>query len=160
MAKETPEQLDTPAMRQYRQFKQQYPDYILLFRMGDFYELFYEDAKVASRELGLALTSRSKGPSAVPLAGVPYHAMESYLARLIRAGYRVAICEQVEDPAQAKGVVKRDVVRLVTPGTLTDEALLDQREGNYLAAVFHSDGAAQAAASDPQTVLRIRIRAE
>ncbi len=144
MAKETPEQLDTPAMRQYRQFKQQYPDYILLFRMGDFYEMFYEDAKIASRELGLALTSRSKGPSAVPLAGVPYHAMESYLARLIRAGYRVAICEQVEDPAQATGVVKRDVVRLVTPGTLTDEALLDQREGNYLAAVFHNDGAAQA----------------
>ena len=144
MAKETPEQLDTPAMRQYRQFKQQYPDYILLFRMGDFYEMFYEDAKIASRELGLALTSRSKGPSAVPLAGVPYHAMESYLARLIRAGYRVAICEQVEDPAQAKGVVKREVVRLVTPGTLTDEALLDQREGNYLAAVFHNDGAAQA----------------
>jgi len=144
MSKETPEQLDTPAMRQYRQFKQQYPDYILLFRMGDFYELFYEDAKTASRELGLALTSRSKGPSAVPLAGVPHHAMESYLARLIRAGYRVAICEQVEDPAQAKGVVKRDVVRLVTPGTLTDEALLDQREGNYLAAVFSTDKAGPA----------------
>ncbi len=123
-------------MRQYRTFKQQYPDYILLFRMGDFYEMFYEDARTASRVLGLALTSRSKGTSAVPLAGIPYHALESYLARLIRGGHRVAICEQVEDPATAKGLVKRDVTRLVTPGTLTDEALLDQREGNYLAAVF------------------------
>ncbi len=144
MSTETPAQLDTPAMRQYRQFKDEYPDYILLFRMGDFYELFYEDAKLASRELGLTLTSRSKGPSAVPLAGVPYHAMEGYLARLVKAGYRVAIAEQTEDAAQAKGVVKREVVRLVTPGTLTDEALLDQREGNYLAAVFQNNGSAQA----------------
>jgi DNA mismatch repair protein MutS len=136
MSKESPKQLDTPAMRQYRKFKEQYPDYILLFRMGDFYEMFYEDAKIASRVLGLALTSRSKGASAIPLAGLPYHALDNYLARLIRAGHRVAICEQVEDPRQAKGVVERDVVRLVTPGTLTDEALLDQREGNFLAAVF------------------------
>jgi len=142
MSKETPAQLDTPAMRQYRSFKEQYPDYILFFRMGDFYEMFYEDAKTASRVLGLALTARSKGPSAVPLAGLPYHAAESYLARLVKAGYRVAICEQVEDPKQAKGVVKRDVVRLVTPGTLTDEALLEQREGNYLAAVFAPEGKA------------------
>jgi DNA mismatch repair protein MutS len=133
---ETPEQLDTPAMRQYRAFKQQYPDYILMFRMGDFYEMFYEDAKNASRILGLTLTSRSKGPSAVPLAGIPYHALDSYLARLVNAGCRVALCEQVEDPKLAKGLVKRDVTRLVTPGTLTDENLLEQREGNYLAAVF------------------------
>jgi len=132
----TPEQVDTPAMRQYRAFKEQYPDYVLLFRMGDFYEMFYEDAKTASRVLGLALTSRSKGPSAVPLAGIPYHALDSYLAKLIQAGHRVAICEQVEDPKQAKGLVKRDIVRLVTPGTLTEENLLDRREGNYLAAVF------------------------
>ncbi|MHC4983564.1 MAG: DNA mismatch repair protein MutS [Planctomycetota bacterium] len=129
-------QLDTPAMRQYRSFKDQYPDYILFFRMGDFYEMFYDDAKVASRVLGLALTSRSKGPAAVPLAGIPYHALDSYLARLIKAGHRVAICEQVEDPKLATGLVRRDVVRLVTPGTLTDEALLEQREGNYLAAIF------------------------
>ncbi len=122
-------------MRQYRSFKEQYPDYILLFRMGDFYEMFNEDAKIASRELGLALTSRSKGPASIPLAGIPYHALESYLARLIRAGHRVAICEQVQDPKEAKGVVDRDVTRLVTPGTLTDEQLLEQREGNYLAAV-------------------------
>jgi len=131
-------------MRQYRRFKDAHPDYILLFRMGDFYEMFYDDAKTASRELGLALTSRSKGPSAVPLAGIPYHALDSYLARLIRAGHRVAICEQVEDPSKAKGVVKRDVVRLVTPGTLTEQELLDQREGNYLAAVCGAPGDAPA----------------
>ncbi|MCY2929666.1 MAG: DNA mismatch repair protein MutS [Planctomycetota bacterium] len=127
---------DTPAMRQYRAMKQQYADYVLLFRMGDFYEMFYDDAKLASRVLGLALTSRSKGAAAVPLAGIPYHALDSYLARLVKAGHRVAICEQIEDPKLAKGVVKRDVVRLLTPGTLTEEALLEQREGNYLAAVF------------------------
>ncbi|MFW6132493.1 MAG: DNA mismatch repair protein MutS [Planctomycetota bacterium] len=122
-------------MRQYEAFKAQYPDYVLLFRMGDFYELFYDDAKLASRELGLALTSRSKGESAIPLAGIPYHALDNYLRRLIKAGHRVAICEQIEDPAEAKGVVQRDVTRLVTPGTLTEEELLEQREGNYLAAV-------------------------
>ncbi len=140
---DTKAQLDTPAMRQYRSIKEQYPEYILLFRMGDFYEMFYEDARIASRVLGLALTSRSKGPSAVPLAGIPYHALDNYLARLVRAEYRVAICEQVEDSKDAKGVVKREVTRLVTPGTLTDETLLDHREGNYLAAVFAkgADGA-------------------
>ena len=126
----------TPAMRQYRQFKQTYPEYILLFRMGDFYEMFYEDAKLASKVLGLTLTTRSKGPSAIPLAGIPYHALDSYLAKLIAAGHRVAICEQVEDPRTAQGLVKRDVTRLITPGTLTEENLLDRREGNYLASVF------------------------
>ena len=136
VTKDSPMQIDTPAMRQYKALKDQYPQYVLLFRMGDFYEMFYEDAKTASRVLGLALTSRSKGPTAVPLAGIPYHALDNYLARLIKAGCRVAICEQIEDPKLARGVVKRDVVRLVTPGTLTEETLLDQREGNYLAAVF------------------------
>ena len=144
-------QLDTPAMRQYRSIKDRYGDYILLFRMGDFYEMFYDDAKTASRVLGLTLTSRSKGPSAVPLAGIPYHALDSYLARLVKAGYRIAICEQTKDPRQAKGLVEREVVRLVTPGTLTDEHLLDHREGNYLAGIFsanppgadnHTDGSA------------------
>ncbi len=137
-------------MRQYRQFKDKYPDYILLFRMGDFYEMFYEDAKIASRVLGIALTSRSKGPSAIPLAGIPYHALDSYLAKMVRAGRRVAICEQVEDPKQAKGVVKRDVVRLVTPGTLTEENLLEQREGNYLAAVFDPEDRGQ----NPRSAVR------
>ncbi len=134
MPEKTKGKFDTPAMRQYAGFKKQYPGYLLLFRMGDFYELFDEDAGIASRELGLALTTRSKGAAAMPLAGIPHHALDGYLARLLRAGHRVAICEQVEDPAEAKGVVKRDVVRLVTPGTLTEESLLEQREGNYLAA--------------------------
>jgi len=149
MGKENATQLDTPAMRQYRSFKDQYPDYILLFRMGDFYEMFYDDAKTASRVLGLALTSRSKGPSAVPLAGIPYHALDNYLARLVKAGHRVAICEQVEDPKQAKGVVKRDVVRLITPGTLTEESLLEKREGNYLAAAFVATGKVDRGGGEP-----------
>ncbi len=135
-------------MRQYRQFKQAYPDYILLFRMGDFYEMFYEDARAASQLLGLALTSRGKG---VPLAGLPYHALDSYLRKLMEAGRRVAICEQVEDPKTAKGVVKRDVVRLMTPGTLTEEHLLDQREGNYLAAIFDGAAAGSTDANQPAT---------
>lgn len=141
-------QSETPAMRQYRQFKEQYPEYILLFRMGDFYEMFHEDAKIAARELGLALTSRSKGPTAIPLAGIPYHALDGYMRRLIRAGHRVAVCEQIQDPAEAKGVVERDVVRLVTPGTLTEEELLEQREGNYLAAVFSPSTRGRANADD------------
>ncbi|MBN1845411.1 MAG: DNA mismatch repair protein MutS [Sedimentisphaerales bacterium] len=125
----------TPAMRQYHHFKGQYPDAILFFRMGDFYETFYEDARTCARVLGIALTSRSKGDDAIPLAGVPYHAVDGYLKKMIQAGYKVAICEQVEDAALAKGLVKRDVVRLVTPGTLTEDSLLDERRGNYLAAV-------------------------
>jgi len=125
----------TPAMRQYHHFKQQYPDAILFFRMGDFYETFYEDAHICSRELGIALTSRSKGENPIPLAGVPFHAADNYLGKLIKAGHKVAVCEQMEDAALAKGVVKRDVVRLITPGTLTEDSLLDENEGNYLAAV-------------------------
>ena len=129
--------MPTPAMRQYKEMKARYPETVLFFRMGDFYEMFYEDARIASKVLGLALTTRSSKGSAnpVPLAGIPYHAVDSYLAKMIRAGYRVAVCEQVEDPKQAKGVVKRDVVRVVTPGTLTDESLLEAKEANYLAAV-------------------------
>ena len=132
--------MTTPAMQQYKRLKAEYPDAILFFRMGDFYEMFYEDARIASKVLGLALTSRSKGESAIPMAGLPYHAVDSYLAKMIRAGYRVAICEQMEDPALAKGLVKRDVARLVTPGTLTDDALLEDKENNFLAAI-HLDGA-------------------
>ena len=135
----------TPAMRQYRHFKQQYPQAVLFFRMGDFYETFYDDAKLCSKVLGIALTSRSKAGGGIPLAGVPAHAVEGYLNKMIRAGYKVAVCEQVEDPAQAKGVVKRDVVRLVTPGTLTEEALLDERTGNYLAAVAFAPSSARSA---------------
>ncbi|HUU93674.1 MAG TPA: DNA mismatch repair protein MutS [Phycisphaerae bacterium] len=131
--------MTTPAMKQYRQIKAQYPDCILFFRMGDFYELFYDDARIGSKVMGIALTSRTKGPNPVPMCGVPYHAVDSYLAKMIRAGYRVAICEQMEDPSTAKGLVKRDISRVVTPGTLTDDALLEDKENNYLAAV-HLDG--------------------
>ena len=127
--------MTTPAMQQYKRLKAEYPDAILFFRMGDFYEMFYDDARTASKVLGLALTSRSKGEGAVPMAGVPYHALDTYLAKMIRAGYRVAICDQIEDPALAKGLIKRDITRLVTPGTLTDDALLEDKENNYLAAV-------------------------
>src|SRR5215831_18560131 len=103
----------SPAMRQYQQFKAQHPGYVLFFRMGDFYEMFWEDAKLASKVLGVALTSRSRGgleaEDAIPMAGVPFHAVESYLRRMIAAGYKVAICEQTEDPSQAKGLIKREV---------------------------------------------------
>ncbi|MBN2268963.1 MAG: DNA mismatch repair protein MutS [Sedimentisphaerales bacterium] len=121
-------------MRQFHAFKKQHPDCILFFRMGDFYETFYEDAKICSKVCGLALTSRDKGKQ-TPLAGVPYHAIDGYLKKMIQAGYRVAVCEQVEDPKTAKGVVKRDVVRIVTPGTLTDDMLLEAKEDNFLCAV-------------------------
>src|SRR5688500_7855570 len=131
-----PEKALSPAMRQYRDFKAQYPGYVLFFRMGDFYEMFWEDAQVCAKTLGVALTSRNKGsPDEIPMAGVPFHAVENYLRKMIAAGHKVAICEQMEDPALAKGVVRREVVRLMTPGTLTDDALLDGRADNFVAAV-------------------------
>jgi len=129
-------------MRQYQDAKAACPDALLLFRMGDFYELFFDDARVAARMLGLALTSRDKGKNAVPMAGFPHHQLESYLGKLVSLGARVAICEQVEDPRLAKGLVKREVTRIVTPGTLTDDALLDPRESNYLGSVVDGSGEA------------------
>lgn len=123
-------------MQQYEQAKRACPEALLLFRMGDFYELFHDDAKTAAKILGLALTSRDKGENPVPMAGFPYHQLDAYLAKLIAAGLRVAVCEQVEDPKQAQGLVKREVTRIVSPGTVTDDALLDPREPNYLAAVI------------------------
>ncbi len=120
-------------MKQYAEQKKQAGDAILFFRMGDFYETFYDDAKTVAKVLGLALTSRNKDTNPIPLAGLPYHALDSYLVRLVKAGYKVAISEQMEDPKQAKGVVKREIVRIVTPGTLTEESLLNEQEGNYLA---------------------------
>ncbi len=126
-------------MRQYQEFKHKHPGYVLFFRMGDFYEMFWDDARLAARVLGVTLTSRSRGgvdaEDAIPMAGVPFHAVEGYLRRMIAAGHKVAICEQTEDPQQAKGLIKREVVRLMTPGTLTDEPLLDGRSENNLAAV-------------------------
>lgn len=126
----------TPLMRQYRKIKSRYPNAILLFRMGDFYETFDEDAHIVSRVLGITLTKRSNGQAAdVPLAGFPYHALDNYLPKLVRAGYRVAICEQLEDPKYARKVVKRDVVEVVTPGVSFHEHLLDPKRSNYLAVV-------------------------
>lgn len=125
----------TPAMKQFHQVKKKYPDCVLFFRMGDFYETFYEDAQTCSRVCGLTLTSRNKGANPIPLAGVPYHAVDGYLKKMLQAGYKVAVCEQVEDPKTAKGVVKREVVRIVTPGTLTDDILLDSKQDNFLCAI-------------------------
>ncbi|HZZ72006.1 MAG TPA: DNA mismatch repair protein MutS [Pirellulales bacterium] len=129
----------TPMMKQYQDAKQACPDALLLFRMGDFYELFFDDAKTAARVLGLTLTSRDKGENPIPMAGFPYHQLESYLGKLVAQGLRVAICEQMEDPRQAKGIVKREVTRIVTPGTVTDDALLDPRASNFLAAVVSGE---------------------
>src|SRR4029453_18346317 len=127
----------TPAMRQYFDAKARYRDAILFFRMGDFFEMFYEDALTAARALELTLTSRSKDAAgnAVPMCGIPFHAADGYITRLVKRGFRVAICDQIEDPRQAKGVVKRDVTRVVSPGTLTDASYLDAREPAFLLAL-------------------------
>src|SRR5215468_2455900 len=126
----------TPLMRQYQTIKRQYPHALLLFRLGDFYELFYEDAIIASRELQITLTSRNREKGQpIPMCGVPYHAAEGYLARLIRAGFKIAICDQMEQPGPGKKLVRREVVRVITPGTATDLSVLDVRENNFLAAV-------------------------
>ena len=147
----------TPMMKQYLEIKEQNPDSILFFRLGDFYEMFAEDAKLASRELDLTLTSRDKGKRAkpeeeqIPMCGIPYHASESYIARLIAKGYKVAICEQMEDPAAAKGLVKRDIIRVVTPGTVTDAACLDEKSSNFICAVYADSRSAGIAFCDITT---------
>ena len=126
----------TPLIKQYLEIKKQYPDRILFFRMGDFYEMFGDDAKIAAEVMGITLTSRNHGQSGkIPLAGVPYHQAERYLAMLLKAGYGVAVCEQVEDPKLAKGLVKRDVVEVLTPGSITVEGVLDEGESSYIAAI-------------------------
>ena len=127
----------TPMMQQYLRLKAQHPEILLFYRMGDFYELFYDDAKRASQLLDISLTKR--GASAgepIPMAGIPYHAVENYLAKLVNQGESVAICEQIGDPATSKGPVERKVVRIVTPGTISDEALLQERQDNLLAAIW------------------------
>ena len=131
----------TPMLQQYLEIKSQYPDTILFYRLGDFYEMFFEDAVTASRVLGITLTSRNHKDeeSKIPLCGVPHHAASSYLAKLVRAGFRVAICEQVEDPRLAKGVVKREVVRVVTPGLVTDALMLDDKSNRYVAAICQTE---------------------
>src|SRR6266436_3748641 len=133
----------TPLMQQYHAIKARYPHALLLFRLGDFYELFYEDAIIASRELQITLTSRNREKGQpIPMCGVPYHAADSYIARLIRAGFKVAICEQMEQPGPGKKLVRREVTRVITPGTATDVAVLDARENNFLAAVAQTASAA------------------
>lgn len=127
----------TPMMKQYLEIKNQYPDTILFYRLGDFYEMFYEDAKLASQLLGITLTSRNKNSSeSVPLCGVPYHSASGYIAKLVKQGHRVAICEQVEDPKTAKGIVKREVVKVLSPGLYDDLENLDSEQSNFLAAVI------------------------
>ena len=127
----------TPMMQQYLKIKAEHPDILLFYRMGDFYELFYDDAKRAAELLDISLTARGKsGGNAIPMAGVPYHAVENYLARLVKMGQSVAICEQVGDPATSKGPVDRKVQRIVTPGTVSDEALLEDKQDSLLCAVF------------------------
>ena len=133
----------SPMMQQYMQIKEQNPDTILFFRLGDFYEMFFEDAQVASRELELVLTGRDCGlDERAPMCGVPFHSYESYVARLVERGYKVAICEQTEDPAKAKGLVKREVIRVITPGTVIEDSMLDQARNNFLCTVCkHGDEA-------------------
>jgi DNA mismatch repair protein MutS len=123
----------TPIRQQYLKIKRDYPQAIVLFRLGDFYETFDKDAELASRELDIVLTSREMGKGhRVPMAGIPYHALDNYLARLVNRGYKVAICEQVTKPGENKGIVERDVVRVVTPGTVIEPGLLNSKANNYL----------------------------
>lgn len=144
----------TPMMSQYLEIKKQYRDAILFFRLGDFYEMFFEDALTASGELEITLTGRDAGqPEKVPMCGVPYHAAETYIARLIQKGYKVAICDQVEDPTLAKGIVKREVVRVVTPGTVLENSSLDEKSHNYLVSVSMGQGGCGLALADVSTGL-------
>src|SRR4030042_1380455 len=130
-----------PVRRQYLRIKKQYPNAIVLFRLGDFYETFDEDARIASKEREIVLTSREMGKgNKIPVAGIPYHALDGYLARLINRGYKVAIVEQLTKPGEVKGLVERDVVRLVTPGTVVEPGLLNSKSNNYLVAVAISEG--------------------
>ena len=147
----------TPMMKQYLEIKRDNPDSILFFRLGDFYEMFADDAKLASRELDLTLTSRDHGKhqkpaeEQIPMCGIPYHASEAYIARLIAKGYKVAICEQMEDPATAKGLVKRDIIRVVTPGTVMDAACLEDKASNFLCGIYIDERCAGAAFCDITT---------
>jgi DNA mismatch repair protein MutS len=128
---------DTPLTRQYNQIKQKYPDTVLLFRLGDFFETFNEDAKITSKVCGITLTKRNNGAAGeMPLAGFPQHQLDNYLPKLVRAGYRVAVCEQLEDPKKAKGLVKRDVVEVVTPGVTLYDKILDHKLNNYICSVY------------------------
>ena len=142
----------TPMMQQYFEIKNKYKEYILMYRLGDFYEMFFDDAKIAAKELELVLTGRDCGEEErAPMCGVPYHAVDGYIGKLVSHGYKVAICEQMEDPSLAKGIVKRDVVRMITPGTLTESSLLDEKKNNYICAVYLGDGAVGVSFADIST---------
>ncbi len=139
----------SPMMQQYMSIKRKHEDALLFFRMGDFYEMFYDDARIAAKILGITLTSRSKGEKAIPMAGIPHHAAESYIPKLIKAGYKVAICEQLQNDSgktgkndsktETKGIVERDVTRVITPGTLTEDTMLNDKDNNYLLSLFLND---------------------
>lgn len=153
MAKTKEKEL-TPMRKQYLEIKAQHPDTLLFFRLGDFYEMFDEDARIASRELDLTLTTRDRGKpkeEQTPMCGVPFHSYQSYLARLIAKGYKVAICEQTEDPATAKGLVSRDIIRIVTPGTVTDDMMLTPGQSNYICAIALDDSGVGACFCDVST---------
>ena len=144
----------TPMMRQYLQIKGEHPDCLLFFRLGDFYEMFHDDARIGSEELGLTLTTRDRGKpedERTPMCGVPYHSAQNYIARLIKRGYKVAICEQMEDPALAKGLVERDVIRIVTPGTAMEDVMLDESRNNYICAIYRDSTGAALARCDMST---------
>ncbi len=144
----------TPMMKQYWKVKENHPDCLLFFRLGDFYEMFHDDAKLGAEELGLTLTTRDRGKpeeERTPMCGVPYHSAQSYIARLIKRGYKVAICEQMEDPATAKGLVDRDVIRIVTPGTAMGDEMLDESQNNYICAVYEDSAGAALARCDLST---------
>ena len=145
----------TPMKRQYNEIKSKHEDCLLFFRLGDFYEMFDEDAKLASKELDLALTTRDRNvenpDERTPMCGVPYHSAEAYIARLIAKGYKIAICEQTEDPALAKGLVQRDVIRIITPGTVTESSMLQEERSNYICSVYLNNGRGAAAFCDIST---------
>ena len=131
----------SPMMEKYLETKKEYPDCILFYRLGDFYEMFFDDAKLASRELELTLTGKDCGlEERAPMCGVPYHAVEPYLTKLVENGHKVAIAEQMEDPKFAKGLVKREVIRVVTPGTLTDSGALDESRNRYIMCIVYENG--------------------
>ena len=130
---------DTPMLRQFKEVKAQYTDAILFFRLGDFYEMFLDDATIASRELDLTLTGRGKDERRIPMCGVPHHAAENYIFRLVQKGYKVAVCEQVEDPSESQGITKREVVRVVTPGTIQNETILSEKDNNFLLALVKAE---------------------
>src|SRR5579863_8993487 len=152
MSSEPSTPASTPLMRQYHGIKQQVPNALLLFRLGDFYELFYDDAVLAARELEITLTARNKEKGQpIPMCGVPYHSAENYIARLIQKGYRVAICDQMEVASAATKLVKREVTRIITPGTAMNAAVLRSHENNYLAAVLQDGERAGLAYVDVST---------